>query len=475
MNRFKRNRVLVIGDIILDSYIKGLVSRISPEAPVPVMEVSNEFYTLGGAANVASNLASLNCTVGLIGVVGDDIASKKIIDRLEVSNISLRGLHFSNDINTIEKKRIVASNQQIIRLDYNDRNKPSESDIQTIIERFDEIIKDYDVVVISDYNKGVCVPKLCQHVIEKSLANDIKVIVDPKGSDWRKYRGATMLTPNMKEISLIVDSEIHNTDCEIERKCTALCDTLNIDYLLITRSEKGMSLVGRDMSVWHIPSKVKDVYDVSGAGDTVIATLAGFINDSHELLKVVEISNLAAGISVSKFGTSVVTFDELNAQYNLKSHARLDAKIHTIESLKLKVLQWKNNSQSVVFTNGCFDVLHKGHIQTIYSSAEQGDILIVAINSDDSVRRLKGESRPINSEYDRAMVIAAIGCVDAVIIFNEDTPWEVLNEIRPNILVKGGDYTVEQVVGRELVDKVKIIDFVDGYSSSKIIDQMDVR
>ena len=459
----KTNKVLVIGDIILDKYIKGSVSRISPEAPIPVIKIKKEKYILGGASNVANNLASLGCDVTIIGSVGRDEAGEKISHLLRINNILSNIVH-SHHYKTIIKTRVIGNNQQIVRLDYNDDTKPTSNSIMDMIKTFQSIIDSFDVVVLSDYNKGVCHPILCEKVIEVCNIKSIPVIVDPKGTDWDKYRKATIITPNLKEISELIRIDIKNNNLNIEKNLTGICNHLEVKYLVLTRGKKGISL-SHNGGVMHIPSKIIDVYDVTGAGDTVVATIAAFINkkDIHD---VIQLANKAAGVVVSKRGTSTITLDELN-------NDPISSKIMNIETLINQVKIWKKKEESIVFTNGCFDLIHRGHSYLINKSSDFGDHLIVAINSDNSVKKLKGDDRPFNNEDDRAFVIASIKNVDAVIIFNEDTPKELLEIIRPTTLVKGGDYILIEVVGREYVDNVEIVNYLYGNSTSEMIKRIE--
>jgi D-beta-D-heptose 7-phosphate kinase/D-beta-D-heptose 1-phosphate adenosyltransferase len=474
----KCNSVLVIGDIMLDDYIEGDVTRISPEAPIPIIKINKERYVLGGAANVANNVAALGCKVGIIGNVGNDDGAKKIFYLLNNSNIEPSTINCSNEYKTIIKKRVIGNQQQIARLDYNDDIRPTKNDILNMIQTFNEIVDKFDVVVISDYNKGVCTKELCSNIIRICIEKNKVVIVDPKGNEWDKYKGATIITPNLKEISEYLNKNIRNNNSDIEEKCKCICNMIGVQYVLLTRSEQGMTLIDKNNNFVHLPSQAKEVFDVSGAGDTVVAALSCFINKTDNILEEISIANIAAGIVVSKKGTAVVTLEEINEVIMNKKSLKIRKKIMNITELMEKVLRWKNNKESIVFTNGCFDIFHKGHVHLIYSAAELGDHLIVAINSDASVKRIKGDNRPINNELDRAYVIAAIGCVDAVVIFDDDTPEKILNMIRPNILVKGGDYKIEEVIGREFADKVVLINYIDGYSTTGIINKMnknDVR
>lgn len=471
MINYKCNNVIVVGDIILDKYIDGYVTRVSPEAPIPIIKIKNERQALGGAANVANNLAVLGCKVSIIGITGNDEAGDRINSLLGNNQIET-AIHRNNKYKTVIKSRVIGNRQQIVRLDYNDDEKPDENDISMMIEKFKDIVDGFEVVVISDYNKGVCTYELCTEIIKICSQKNKTVIVDPKGTQWEKYRGATIITPNLKELSRLINTKLKNSNIEIEDKCKGVCDKFGIQYLLLTRSENGMTLIDRNNNFEHIPSKAKEVFDVTGAGDTVVAVLSSFIKKTEDILLSINIANIAAGIVVSKLGTAVVTLDEIDEVLMNEKGDQIKNKIMNINSLMQKIERWKYKNESIVFTNGCYDIFHKGHVHSIYSASEFGDHLIVAINSDASVKRIKGNNRPINNEYDRAYVMAAIGCVDAVIIFKEDTPEEILNMIRPNTLVKGGDYKIEEVVGKEFADRVKIISYINGYSTTGMVNKM---
>lgn len=467
-----KNKVIVIGDIMLDQYVCGTVNRISPESPVPVVKMNEEYWQLGGAANVANNIAALGGTVTLLGIIGDDDAGSCLCTLLDQYNISYEELLKSVTYKTNKKVRVLGNNQQIVRMDYNDDQKPSAENLKTLFFRFSQIISDYDTVVISDYAKGICDDVFCQEVINLCQEKDKPVFVDPKGNNWNKYKGAALISPNLKEFSEFIGIQLHNTNKDIETKCRSLYGTLEIEYLMITRSEKGSTLIDKSNVHYHMPSKAREVYDVSGAGDTVIATLSLFWNKNGDIFDAIRLSNEAAGIVVGKRGTATVSEKELD-DINAEQIAQISNKIVTIEKLMETIQTWKLKGESIVFTNGCYDIFHKGHAYSIYAAAKFGQHLIVAINSDSSVRRLKGEGRPINSEYDRAYVIAALGCVDRVIIFSDDTPDAILKDIKPDILVKGGDYKLEEVIGREYANRVELIRYIDGYSTTDLIQKIE--
>ncbi|MBE4907217.1 bifunctional D-glycero-beta-D-manno-heptose-7-phosphate kinase/D-glycero-beta-D-manno-heptose 1-phosphate adenylyltransferase HldE [Bacillus luteolus] len=474
---FKENRrdcrVLVIGDVMLDKYYFGDITRISPEAPVPVINMKMENKTLGGAANVAKNLALLGCKVSLVGVVGKDQGQQELLQMLEHEKIDGSGL-LTSERCTTTKTRIISGNQQLLRIDHEDKFEIMDS----LVEQFEKWylqrieMETFHAIIISDYEKGFCRKELCETVISIANQRGIPVIVDPKGHDWSKYTNATIITPNFKEFSRIIGSELSNTEEVIAKFAPMLREKYSLNYLLITRSEKGMSLV-EEGDMIHISTKAKEIYDVSGAGDTVVSTIAAFISIGAPLVDAVKIANIAAGIVVGKRGTYAVRSDELLEELeDLTPLENLDTKVMAREELKHRVNQWRSQGEKIVFTNGCFDLLHIGHAKYLKDARQLGNRLIVGLNSDFSVKRLKGPSRPIVSESDRARMLSFFEFVDAVCIFEEDTPLELISEVLPDILVKGGDYKADEVVGKEYSGRVEIITFVDGYSTTNIIEKI---
>lgn len=464
------NQVLVIGDIMLDRYYEGTVERISPEAPVPVISVAKKYNRLGGAANVANNLKELGNLVLLSGIIGCDECGESLIKILHQKQIDTTCIGKFKTCGTISKTRIVGNQQQIVRLDENDRLAVNDKEHHVWEEAVIGQIETADIVIISDYSKGTCDGAVIKQVIQKARSLNKVCIVDPKGSDWSKYEESTIITPNLKELSIYLGEHLKNENSVLEEKCFGICEKLKIDYLLITRSEKGMTLIDRNNHYKHYESKAREVYDVSGAGDTVVAALATFFYEEG-IEKSVEIANMTAGIAVGKRGTATVSLSEIKEELEENKEYSIRKKIVSKEQLLLLVNEWKQTGNTVAFTNGCYDIFHKGHVYSIYAAAEFGDRLIVAINSDDSVKRLKGSERPINHEYDRAYVIAAMGCVDAVIIFGEDTPERLLEAVRPDVLVKGGDYRPDEIKGREYAGRVELVSYIDGYSTTKLIEE----
>ncbi|AXP08365.1 D-glycero-beta-D-manno-heptose-7-phosphate kinase [Campylobacter hepaticus] len=450
----QKPKILVVGDFMVDNYIWCDCSRVSPEAPVLVAKTLKEDKRLGGAANVYINLQSLGAEVFSLGVVGDDEGGDFLKKNLKGKFLTQKGRK------TPFKNRIMARNQQVLRLD--------EEDISVIllenelIALFNEEIKDFTAVVLSDYAKGVLTPKVCKAMIKKANALNIPILVDPKGNDFSKYNGATLLTPNKKEALQAL--KFDNLEGEnLEKGIKKLKDNFSLRYSIITLSEAGIAFF--DESLHIVPAKALEVYDVTGAGDSVIAVLAFCLANGIEILKACEIANEAAAVVVSKIGSVSVSFDEIQSLKQMN----FEKKIKNREEL-LKIL--KQNTKKVVFTNGCFDIVHFGHIKYLEKAKRLGDILVVGLNSDSSVKRLKGEKRPINSQFQRACMLAAFYFVDFVVIFEEDTPLELISFLKPDILVKGADYKDKDIIGSNLVSKVELIDFEEGFSTSNIIKQI---
>lgn len=467
LNDLKGKHILIIGDVMLDTYHIGEVKRISPEAPVPVVRVNRSYSVLGGAANVARNLLGLECRATVISIMGNDhngAIMKQMFDDLKIANRL-----FVTPYPTITKARVIGNNQQVVRLDFEDEAEQlDETTEQQLLEAVEEALPQVDIVVISDYGKGVCNPTVCQHIINKAGLCQKQVIIDPKGTDWEKYRQATVITPNLKELSAIAGKDIANTEEAIHPAADSILKSYQLSSLLVTRSEKGMSYVSHE-TVQDIATEAQEVYDVSGAGDTVVATLAAAMAARFPIEEAIFLANKAAGIVVGKIGTSPILYRELQAKLQSVKEA---CKVIERNELADTVKELKEQGKRIVFTNGCFDILHRGHVTYLNKARQLGDILILGLNSDNSVRRLKGSSRPINDEAARATVMAALQAVDYVVIFEEDTPLNVIKTVQPDILVKGGDYQIEDIVGREYARSTATIPFVDGYSTTQTIEKM---
>ena len=448
-------RIAVIGDVMVDRYFYGEVKRISPEAPVPVNRVKKVDSVLGGAANVAANLANLGCNVFVGGVTGDDDNRRILEGLLTKEKIDFGGLVKSRRRSTITKMRILGASQQMLRLD------------------FEEVGDGLDGIAVSDYAKGVCSDAFCQWVIRMAEAHGIPVLVDPKGPRWEKYEGCTFITPNLKEMCEAAGQTVPNEDGPVLQIAQMARERYRIRNVVVTRSEKGMTLVGEKRTVIHSPASALEVFDVSGAGDTAAAVLIAAAAGGLTLPDAVYMANRAAGIVVGKVGTYPVHRDEL-LQDLLNEERKLGYGFRPLSWKEVADLAqiWHKSGEKIVFTNGCFDILHVGHVSYLEKAAKLGKHLIVGLNSDASVQRLKGETRPLVHELDRARILASLACVDAVVIFHEDTPAKLIKTIRPDILVKGGDYRPDQVAGREYAGKVEIIEFEEGYSTTGLVERI---
>ena len=474
-NSLPNLKIAVIGDVMVDRYVFGDVSRISPEAPVPVNRVSSVKEVLGGAGNVASNLANLDCHVYLGAVAGVDDHGR-VLDKLLIADgIDTSGLIYDNNRSTITKMRILGDRQQMMRLDFETITPITTDEEERLIFWLDGLCQQgLQGIVISDYGKGVCTPTLLQEVFRLAHTYNVQTIVDPKGADWSKYDGATCITPNVKELGESLGRLIPNEDASVIEAAKEVLGKLNIQYIIGTRSAKGLTVVAKDGRTWHNPATQQDVFDVSGAGDTVVAMMISCLASGLSMRLALHIANGAAGIVVSKVGTYPIHRQELIDLWQSVRQLTTSSPLYTKEEMKALIDKWQSMDETVVFTNGCFDILHRGHITYLQEAAQLGRHLIIGLNSDASVRRLKGETRPIVSEDDRAALLSALQCVDGVVLFEEDTPAELLAYLRPNILVKGGDYKKEEIVGREFVDEVAVLSFKEGYSTSDIVKKIAI-
>lgn len=466
---------LVIGDLMLDRYLIGEVERISPEAPVPVVLLKQQNERAGGAANVAANLALLGISTTMAGVIGDDTEGRSLLQMLKALHINSDAVISSAERPTVTKTRILGGHQQMMRLDMESRSAFTQNETAALLKQINTALaKKPAVVILSDYAKGVLSEALCRAVIEQAMSLGIPVLVDPKGRDYSKYHGATALTPNKKETAEACGVAI--TDHEnLLKEAIKLRDALGLEFLAVTRGEEGISLLEK-AEIIHIPAAAKQVFDVSGAGDTVIATLAAGLIHGLSHHQAFELANIAAGIVVGKVGTVPIIREELLAELLSQGTFEQADKICSLDTLINRVKQWKAQKQRIVFTNGCFDLLHSGHVTYLEAAKKTGDKLILGLNTDRSVSALKGPSRPVIHEADRARVLAALEAIDAVVLFDEDTPLSLIDAIRPDVIVKGSDYTEEQVVGGKEVKswggKVALIDIVPGRSTSGIIEKL---
>ncbi len=470
----RRPKVLVLGDIISDVYLWGTVSRISPEAPVPVFESAERRPVLGGAANVAANLQAFGCEVSLVGVVGMDAAAQEVRTLLEKQRISTTWLVEDSGRPTTEKTRLVAQQQQMLRLDQEERQPLDRAAWERVVEHALELMPDVDGMICSDYHKGVCIPDVIEPVFAQARALDRPIVVDPKVLDFASYHGATVLTPNRLEAERATGRVLAD-ELEVETAGRELCEASQAEAVLVTRGPDGMTLVSSTQAPVHIPSNAREVFDSTGAGDTVIATFTMAILSGLDFVEAMRLANTAAGVVVGKVGTALVTPSELRAACVLEAALEM-RKVLSREELVQVVRQHRQAGKRIVFTNGCFDLLHVGHMRYLQQARALGDLLVLGVNDDDSVRRLKGDKRPLIPHAERASVLSALACVDYVTVFSEDTPLELIECVRPDVLVKGGDYTPETVVGRDEVEayggEVALVPFVEGFSTTDIIDSV---
>ena len=463
----KSAKVLVVGDIILDQYVYGETNRISPEAPVPIVKVNNTEERPGGAANVALNVALLGPNTHLLGITGNDEASKRLESILTKKNVKCHFVYQDN-YPTITKRRVLSQHQQLIRLDY-------ESDTKTVkidgfVEKYIELLKQADIVILSDYAKGGLID--IKTLIKHAKVKNIPVLVDPKSKDFNCYKNATILTPNEKEFKIVVGN--FETDNVLTEKAEALLKNLNLDALLITRGEKGMVLIQKSEKAIYLKAETHEVFDVTGAGDTVIAVLAVAIVSNLNLEIATSLANTAGGLVVEKLGTATISVDEINR--NLSKGASPSVMLDKKQALEL-ISRTKKHNERVVMTNGCFDIIHAGHVSYLMKAKSLGDFLVVAVNDDNSVTRLKGNGRPVNTLKNRMKVLNALSSVDLVISFSEDTPEELISFLEPDILVKGGDYREANIAGAKLVKEsggdVVILPFDEGCSTSLILEKLN--
>lgn len=462
--KFNNAKVLVLGDVMLDRYWFGATNRISPEAPVPVVKVQDIEERAGGAANVAMNIASLGVPVALHGLIGQDDAGRALDKLLNSHNIQNHCVALDSHP-TITKLRILSRHQQLLRLDFEEGFHHVASD--SLLAKLEQEITAYGALILSDYGKGTL--ESVQQMIQVARKAGVPTLIDPKGTDFERYRGATLLTPNMSEFEAVVGH--CKDDAEIVEKGLKLIADFELTALLVTRSEKGMTLLRPNQAPFHLPTQAKEVYDVTGAGDTVISVLATAIADGRPYEEACYLANAAAGVVVGKLGTSTVTPTELENAIHHREETGFG--ILAEDELKRAVEQAKQRGEKIVMTNGCFDILHPGHVSYLENARKLGDRLIVAVNTDESVKRLKGESRPINDLSARMAVLAGLASVDWVVPFAEDTPQRLIGEILPNLLVKGGDYKPEEIAGSQEVwangGEVKVLNFENGCSTTNVI------
>ncbi len=467
---FSQGRVLVVGDLMLDRYWHGPTQRISPEAPVPVVRIHDEEFRPGGAANVAMNIAALGGAVSLLGLTGDD----PVADQLE-QHLSAQGIDCRFDrqpaYDTITKLRIISRHQQLIRLDFEDGFPDYQP--QALLTEFERQLSQCDLVILSDYGKGTL--REVQPFIQLARTQHKAIFIDPKGSDFSKYQGATLITPNLNEFEAVQGPAPDNDT--LETQGNALMNSCDLQALLITRGEAGMSLLEKSQPPRHMPALAREVFDVTGAGDTVIAVLAAAMAAGMPLEAATHLANTAAGVVVGKVGTAVVNRDELASA--LEAEQVVHRGIVDETQLQSALTLSRRQGETIVFTNGCFDILHAGHVTYLEDASRLGDRLIVAVNIDETVRALKGPDRPVNRVEQRMKVLAALGCVDWVIAFSEETPESLICRLKPDFLVKGGDNDPDQIPGARCVrdngGEVRVLTYVDGISTTRIVETIRER
>jgi len=470
LERYRGVRVWVIGDLMLDEYVAGAVERISPEAPVPVVKVRDTEYRLGGAANVARQAAALGAHVSLAGAVGLDGPGEQLLQLCQAGGVDTRAVIQLPERATTRKLRVLGHNQQLLRLDWEDATPCTASATVRMISKLVEEPRP-DAVILSDYAKGVLTPETISAVVQ--LRNGEPIVVDPKSRDFTRYRGATLITPNLRELEAACGRTLQPDDTEsIAAAAQGLARDAGLEAMIVTLGDRGMLLVPVLGAPAAVPAAKREVYDVTGAGDTAIAVLAVSLGARASLLSAVQIANAAAGVSVSHVGAVAVDVPSIRDALA----ARPEGKILERAALAARCASWRMAGKRIVFTNGCFDLLHSGHLALLENAAKLGDVLVLAINSDESVRRLKGPERPLVPQSERAALLAALSFVDAVTVFDEDTPLATLEAVRPHILVKGADYRPDQIVGRELVEasggRVALVPLVPDKSTSALVERI---
>ncbi|OCL97524.1 Bifunctional protein HldE [Aliarcobacter thereius] len=470
INISKKPNILVVGDLMIDHYLWGSCDRISPEAPVQVVNVKKESATLGGAGNVINNLVALGSDVEVISVIGDDSVANELKLLLNEIGVNSNNLVIEKDRKTSKKSRLMASNQQVLRYDIESVENINEESSNNILKAISKNIKSYDAIILSDYKKGVLTDSLTQNIIKIANENSIKVLADPKGKDFSKYKGAYTLTPNKKEAIEATNIDIKDDNSlilalkDLKQKC-------NLDISLITLSEQGIAIY--DENLFTSPTVAREVFDVTGAGDTVIASITFALSCGLDIKKALYFANLAAGVVVGKIGSATASLDEIYEYESSLNKSSSSSHIKTFAEIEKLSLKFHNQGKKIVFTNGCFDILHVGHVKYLQEAKSYGDVLILGLNADSSVKKLKGDSRPINNQDDRAYILASLESVDYVVVFEEETPYELIKLIRPHILVKGGDYEGKDVVGQDIADELKLVQFVDGKSTTNTIKRIE--
>lgn len=475
LNEFHEARVLVLGDVMLDRFIYGTVERISPEAPIPIVNVDRFLDMPGGAANVARNIAALGARTTLLGVVGDDPWAQDLRNQLQASPTIEARLVIDSSRPTTVKTRYVADGQQVMRADRESRIALSTAIEQRLLDEFSAALRDAKVIVLSDYAKGVLSDSVLRSSIDIARRSNKTIIVDPKAKDFAKYIGATLLTPNRLELQQACGQECRTDDQVVEGARRILKQNI-CEVMVVTRGKDGMTIVGKDQATMHLPTTARQVFDVSGAGDTVVAAISLGLAVEATVVEAAALANIAAGIVVGKRGTATVTTGEMVAALRPFDGRTDPQKIFALDSVLQLARGWRDSGLKIAFANGCFDLLHPGHISLLDQARRSADKLIVGLNSDLSIRRLKGPNRPVQSEIARATVLSAVKSVDAVVIFAEDTPVQLIEALEPDVLVKGSDYTMDKVVGADLVlnrgGKVVLAELLTGHSTTDTVSRV---
>ncbi len=472
VERLGKARVLVLGDVMLDRYVYGSVDRMSPEAPVPVLRQESQRAMAGGAGNVARNVAAFGGKVVLIGLVGDDDAGRELAAMLDDEPGIASRLIVDPARTTTVKTRFVAGRQQLLRVDGETAKSATGSAAAALQKALDEALGSVDIVLLSDYAKGVLGEETLQRAIARIHGAGKRLVVDPKSRDFRRYAGADLLTPNRGELA-IATGIAGDDDDSVASAARQAMKAANVGAVLVTRGERGMTLVAGDAPPLHLAAEAREVFDVSGAGDTVIAVLAAALAVGADLPQAARLANTAAGIATGKLGTAVVHAADLLGALQARDVLASEAKVVALETALERIQRWRASGEKIAFTNGCFDLIHPGHVSLLSQARAAADRLIVGLNSDASIRRLKGAGRPVQNETARGIVLASMGAVDLVLLFEEDTPIELIRAVRPDVLVKGADYRVDQVVGADVVQaaggRVMLAELLPGHSTSGTI------
>ena len=462
-------KILVIGDLMIDHYLWGSCDRISPEAPVQIVNIDKTNTLLGGAGNVLNNLKALGASADIISVIGECEASKELIGLLSNLNLDTNYLVKQKDRITSKKSRVIAAQQQVIRYDRESTDEINLKSQNAVIGIFKKIIKNYDLVLFSDYGKGIFTFNLTQSLIKISNNNNKRVLIDPKGLDYSKYKNAFLLTPNKKEASEATNINIKDKESLIEA-LNSLNSQCNLKLPLITLSEQGIAILQDELNIY--PTVTQEVFDVTGAGDTILASLGFSLSCNKSIDESIRFANLAAGVVISKVGAATTSIDEI-IEYELSlSKTESNICIKTWDEISKLITELKNKDKKIVFTNGCFDILHSGHVKYLEEANKFGDILVIGLNSDKSVKKIKGNNRPINSQDERAYILASLEVVDYVVIFDDETPIDLIKLIEPDILVKGGDYKGKEVVGESFVKELKIVNYIEGRNTTQTIERI---